>query len=93
MTAYTSCDLQSVAPQLPEYLQQCFLDALEKDRLRSMPNSYLPAAPVPRKGALLLGDALNMRYVVLFFVHFSALVVGLSCAFLKCVFSSRAAYC
>jgi hypothetical protein len=45
-------------------LQACFLKALEKDRLRSMPNSYLPAAPVPRKGALLLGDALNMRYVL-----------------------------
>lgn len=52
---------QTVAPQLPEYLQQCFLDALEKDRLRSMPNSYLPAAPVTRKGVIVLGDALNMR--------------------------------
>lgn len=63
---------QTVAPQLPEYLQECFLKALEKECLRSMPNSYLPAAPVPRKGALLLGDALNMRCVVVKWMIFSA---------------------
>lgn len=39
-----------------------FLDALEKGHIRSMPNSFLPSAPVPTPGLLILGDALNMRH-------------------------------
>eukprot|EP00123_Amoebidium_parasiticum_P009049 comp19192_c0_seq2/m.21911 comp19192_c0_seq2/g.21911 ORF comp19192_c0_seq2/g.21911 comp19192_c0_seq2/m.21911 type:complete len:267 (-) comp19192_c0_seq2:717-1517(-) len=53
---------ETVAPQMPEYIRPAFLAAVESDRLRSMPNSYLPAAPVVRPGVVCLGDALNMRH-------------------------------
>lgn len=39
-----------------------FLEALERGSIRSMPNSFLPPAPVPVPGMLLLGDAMNMRH-------------------------------
>ena len=45
-----------------EHIVDPFLDALEKGHIRSMPNSFLPPAPVPKPGLLLLGDALNMRH-------------------------------
>ncbi|KAI8613312.1 squalene epoxidase-domain-containing protein [Chytriomyces sp. MP71] len=51
-----------VCPQLPEPVQQCFLDAVDEGRLRSMPNSFLPAATNTRPGLVLLGDANNMRH-------------------------------
>ena len=31
-------------------------------RVRMMPNSFLPAAPLERPGVLILGDAMNMRH-------------------------------
>lgn len=53
-------------PVLPLQLHACFLDALNSDRLRSMPNSFLPAYPQHRaplaRNVLLVGDALNMRH-------------------------------
>lgn len=51
-----------VAPQLPKQLQGPFLAAVDKGNIRSMPNKSMPAFPVPRPGALLLGDAFNMRH-------------------------------
>lgn len=45
-----------------EHIVDPFLDALEKGHIRSMPNSFLPPAPVPKPGLLILGDALNMRH-------------------------------
>jgi len=51
-----------VCPQLPKHIQEPFLEALETDRIRSMPNSFLPPSPVEKPGALLLGDAFNMRH-------------------------------
>lgn len=51
-----------VAPQIPEKLQTAFLAAVEKGNIRSMPNKSMPALPVPRAGALLMGDAFNMRH-------------------------------
>lgn len=49
-------------PSLPESVQPAFLAALEKGQLRSMPNSYLPAAQNQTPGLVILGDALNMRH-------------------------------
>lgn len=53
-------------PVLPQQLHKCFIDALNSDRLRSMPNSFLPAYPQHRaplaRNVLLVGDALNMRH-------------------------------
>jgi len=51
-----------VAPQLPRQIQGPFLVAVEKGNIRTMPNKIMPASPLPRPGALLLGDAFNMRH-------------------------------
>uniref|UniRef100_A0A672ZFD1 Squalene monooxygenase n=1 Tax=Sphaeramia orbicularis TaxID=375764 RepID=A0A672ZFD1_9TELE len=51
-----------IYPQLPEHLKEPFLEALQNDRLRSMPASFLPPSPVNKPGVLLLGDAYNMRH-------------------------------
>ena len=51
-----------VASDIPAHLQPAFLSAVESGRLRSMPNSFLPPAPVETPGVLVLGDALNMRH-------------------------------
>ncbi|XP_028986350.1 squalene monooxygenase [Betta splendens] len=51
-----------IHPQLPEHLKEPFMVALQNDRLRSMPASFLPPSPVNRPGVLLLGDAYNMRH-------------------------------
>ncbi|KAF9445856.1 SE-domain-containing protein [Macrolepiota fuliginosa MF-IS2] len=58
--------LNRVVPQLPSSLHTAIHTALDKDRLRRMPNSFLP--PVAqgtsgtKAGAILLGDAWNMRH-------------------------------
>ncbi len=44
------------------HIQDAFLQAVETGRIRSMPNSFLPPAPVEKPGVLVLGDALNMRH-------------------------------
>ncbi|XP_057689148.1 squalene monooxygenase [Corythoichthys intestinalis] len=53
---------EKVYPQLPEHLKDAFMEALQNDRVRSMPASYLPPSPVNKSGVLLLGDAYNMRH-------------------------------
>ncbi|KAL2653710.1 hypothetical protein R1flu_021838 [Riccia fluitans] len=54
--------LNHVAPQLPEQLKGAFIKAVEKGDIRSMPNKSMPALPKPTPGALLMGDAFNMRH-------------------------------
>ncbi|KAM3929342.1 squalene monooxygenase [Leptodactylus fuscus] len=54
--------LEKILPQLPEHLKDPFHYAVENDRLRTMPASFLPPSPVNKKGVLLLGDAYNMRH-------------------------------
>jgi len=51
-----------VLPSLPKRVQPSFEAALEKDRLRSMPNSWLPPTTNRASGVLILGDAMNMRH-------------------------------
>uniref|UniRef100_UPI0037E8B2E9 squalene monooxygenase n=1 Tax=Semicossyphus pulcher TaxID=241346 RepID=UPI0037E8B2E9 len=53
---------EKIYPQLPEHLKEPFMSALQNDRLRSMPASFLPPSPVSKRGVLLLGDAYNMRH-------------------------------
>lgn len=48
--------------QLPGQIQSSFLAAIEKGNIRSMPNKTMPALPRPTPGALLMGDAFNMRH-------------------------------
>ncbi|KAF9585816.1 Squalene epoxidase [Lunasporangiospora selenospora] len=52
----------AVRPQLPEEVQKPFMTALETERLRSMPNSFLPPSTSSDLGVILLGDAMNMRH-------------------------------
>ncbi|XP_042017658.1 squalene monooxygenase SE1-like [Salvia splendens] len=51
-----------IAPQVPPELHGAFLSAIERGNMRTMPNRSMPAAPHPTPGALLMGDAFNMRH-------------------------------
>lgn len=51
-----------VAPQVPPELYKAFISAVEKGNIRTMQNRSMPAAPHPTPGALLMGDAFNMRH-------------------------------
>lgn len=51
-----------VLPTLPPSVQPSFALALETGKLRSMPNSFLPASTNRTPGMVLLGDAMNMRH-------------------------------
>ncbi|GKV33461.1 hypothetical protein SLEP1_g41978 [Rubroshorea leprosula] len=51
-----------VAPQVPPELYDSFIAAVDKGSIRTMPNRSMPAAPYPTPGALLMGDAFNMRH-------------------------------
>lgn len=53
--------LNNLAPQLTPELRAPF-EAAAKGNLRSMPNRVMPAAPAVVAGAVLLGDAFNMRH-------------------------------
>ncbi|KAL1364985.1 hypothetical protein AAHE18_03G256200 [Arachis hypogaea] len=51
-----------VAPQVPGELYNSFIAAVDKGNIRTMPNRSMPAWPYPTPGALLMGDAFNMRH-------------------------------
>ncbi|XVF45800.1 hypothetical protein PTKIN_Ptkin02bG0235900 [Pterospermum kingtungense] len=51
-----------VAPQIPPELYTAFISAIEKGNIRTMHNRSMPASPYPTPGALLMGDAFNMRH-------------------------------
>ncbi|XP_073310117.1 squalene monooxygenase SE1-like isoform X2 [Primulina huaijiensis] len=51
-----------IAPQVPSELHDAFISAVDKGNIKTMPNRSMPAAPYPAKGALLMGDAFNMRH-------------------------------
>ncbi|OMO92135.1 Aromatic-ring hydroxylase-like protein [Corchorus olitorius] len=51
-----------VAPQIPTELYTAFISAIDKGNIRTMPNRSMPAAPHPTPGAILMGDAFNMRH-------------------------------
>ncbi|XP_061350466.1 squalene monooxygenase SE1-like [Gastrolobium bilobum] len=52
----------AVAPQVPPELYDAFIAAVDKGKIRTMPNRSMPADPHPTPGALLMGDAFNMRH-------------------------------
>ncbi|KAH7911826.1 squalene epoxidase-domain-containing protein [Hygrophoropsis aurantiaca] len=58
--------LTNVVPSLPPSLHAPIRTALDANRLRRMPNSFLPPTPQGRRktkdGVILLGDAWNMRH-------------------------------
>ena len=53
-------------PQLPSALHIPIQNAIDKDRLRRMPNSFLPpveqGGQLTKEGVILIGDAWNMRH-------------------------------
>lgn len=51
-----------VAPELPTDIKTKFLEALETERLRSMPNGWLPPSQNKCAGMIVLGDAMNVRH-------------------------------
>ncbi|KAL8142829.1 hypothetical protein V2J09_015861 [Rumex salicifolius] len=51
-----------VAPQVPSELYNSFISSVDKGSIRTMPNRSMPADPLATPGALLLGDAFNMRH-------------------------------
>ncbi|KAF8810490.1 squalene epoxidase [Phlegmacium glaucopus] len=58
--------LENILPQLPSALHIPIRNALEKDRLRRMPNSFLPpveqGTATTKEGVILIGDSWNMRH-------------------------------
>ncbi|KAG8897120.1 Squalene epoxidase [Tulasnella sp. 403] len=63
MAAYVQ---ENIIPALPENMRDAILACLAKGKPKSMPNSFLPASLQGSKhhkpGAILLGDAWNMRH-------------------------------
>ncbi|CAL5183284.1 unnamed protein product [Lathyrus oleraceus] len=51
-----------VTPQVPLELRCSFIEAVDKGNIRSMPNRSMPACSYPKPGAILIGDAFNMRH-------------------------------
>ncbi|KAG0742146.1 hypothetical protein G6F57_002566 [Rhizopus arrhizus] len=51
-----------VAPELPDAIRVKFLEGLETERLRSMPNGFLPPSINNVEGMIMLGDAVNIRH-------------------------------
>ncbi|KAF8890022.1 squalene epoxidase [Gymnopilus junonius] len=58
--------LENIVPQLPSSLHIPIQKAFEKDRLRRMPNSFLPPVEQGKRNAkqnvVLIGDSWNMRH-------------------------------
>lgn len=51
-----------IIPALPKCVQPSLSSALEKGKLRSMPNSFLPPSTNVAPGFVMLGDAMKMRH-------------------------------
>ena len=53
-----------ISAVLPEEMRASFINAIENDQLKVMPNHSMKAQAFRKKGAVLLGDSLNMRHPV-----------------------------
>ncbi|KTW25913.1 hypothetical protein T552_03187 [Pneumocystis carinii B80] len=51
-----------ITPILPKNIQSSFIDALDNQKIRSMPNCFLPPSLNTKPGLIILGDAMNMRH-------------------------------
>lgn len=54
--------LKVFLPVMPQKMKMSFEKAVGKGGFKMMPNHRLPAAPILKKGGVLLGDSLNMRH-------------------------------
>ena len=55
---------KNVAPFMPEEFKHCLEHAMLDNDYKLMPNHYMPAKPILKEGAVMLGDALNMRHPI-----------------------------
>lgn len=53
---------EKISPQIPASARSSFLESVEEGKFKVMPNHHLPATPVFKQGAVLIGDSLNMRH-------------------------------
>ena len=54
---------ETILPQVPDQLKPAVASAIASgQRIRHMPNSFLPPSTNTRDGVMLLGDAMNMRH-------------------------------
>jgi squalene monooxygenase len=53
---------EEISKDLPDEMVPAFHEALENDQLKVMPNHSMKAQAFRRRGAVLLGDSLNMRH-------------------------------
>ena len=54
--------IKEFLPAIPDSMKKAFRLAVEHGGFKMMPNHRLPANPELKKGAVLIGDALNMRH-------------------------------
>ena len=52
----------NVAPYIPKGMKAHFDTVVKEENFKVMPNHYLAARPIIKKGTVMLGDALNMRH-------------------------------
>ncbi|MCX7085954.1 MAG: FAD-dependent monooxygenase [Methylococcales bacterium] len=52
----------NVTPYIPAEMLKSYQQAMHEGGFKVMPNHYMAAKPIIRKGAVMLGDALNMRH-------------------------------
>jgi squalene monooxygenase len=52
----------NVTPYIPSSMRESYECAIQEGGFKVMPNHYMAAKPIIRKGAVMLGDALNMRH-------------------------------
>jgi squalene monooxygenase len=52
----------NVTTYIPESMRNSYEQAIQAGGFKVMPNHYMAAKPIIRKGAVMLGDALNMRH-------------------------------
>ncbi len=52
----------TIAPQMPPQILPSFKAAVEEGKFKVMPNHLIPATPIFKPGAALIGDSLNMRH-------------------------------
>jgi len=52
----------NITPYIPGCMLASYEQAMQEGGFKVMPNHYMAAKPIIRKGAVMLGDALNMRH-------------------------------
>jgi squalene monooxygenase len=52
----------TIGSQMPVAMLPAFLEAVDEGKFKVMPNHKMPAQPIRKNGAVLLGDSLNMRH-------------------------------